>query len=72
MYIRRGDVYEKTNYTVLLAQLGIPAEALAIALACDAVFDFIVTGFDQYMLPMALLNKANYFNMANPNVSAKS
>lgn len=61
-----------TAYTVLLAQLGIPAEALAIALACDAVFDFIVTGFDQYMLPMALLNKANYFNMANPNVSAKS
>ena len=45
-------------YTVLLVQLGIPMEALAIALACDAIFDFIDTGFDQFLLPFPLLTQA--------------
>lgn len=43
------------SYTVLFLQLGIPAEALAIALACDALFDFIDTGFDQYSIGLSLL-----------------
>ena len=48
-----------TVFTVLFTQLGIPPEALAIALATDAVFDFIDTGMDQFELPLALLTQAN-------------
>ena len=46
------------TYAVLFAQLGIPTEALAIALACETVFDFVVTGFDQFGISFVLLNMA--------------
>ena len=45
-------------YTVLLTQLGLPMEALAIALACDAIIDFITTGFNQFLLPFPLITQA--------------
>ena len=45
-------------YAVLFAQLGIPQEALAIALACDRVLDFIRTGFNQFDIQLVLLNTA--------------
>ncbi len=54
-----------TAYTVLLTQMGIPVEALAMALACDAVFDFICTGIDQFMLPIVLLNEADRLGMVD-------
>lgn len=57
-----------TSYTVLLAQLGIPVEALAVALACDAIFDFIDTGSDQFILPFILLNQAGKMGMVDRNV----
>lgn len=57
-----------TSYTVLFAQLGIPAEAIAIALACDALFDFISTGVDQFLLPMVLLNQAGKLGMVDRKV----
>ena len=56
------------SYTVLLAQLGIPMEALAVALACDAVFDFIDTGFDQFLLPNILLNQAGKLGLVNREI----
>ncbi len=57
-----------TAYTVLFAQLGIPAEALAIALACDTLVDFIDTGFDQFLLPFALLNQAKRLGLVDEKV----
>ena len=57
-----------TAFTVLFLQLGIPTEALAMALACDALFDFVCTGFDQYTLPLALLNQARKLGMVDGDV----
>lgn len=52
------------TYAVLFAQLGIPTEALAIALACETVFDFIITGFDQFGISLVLLNQAGRLGFA--------
>lgn len=66
-----------TAYTVLFAQLGIPPQAITIALACDALFDFIDTGIDQFVLPLSILPQANKLGMVDEkilrgkNVSAK-
>ncbi len=46
------------SYAVLFLQLGIPEEALAVALACDTLFDFINTGINQFLLPFILLNES--------------
>ncbi len=60
-----------TAYTVLFAQLGIPAEALAIALACDTLFDFVATGGDQFLLPMTLLNQGSRMGLVDRNILTK-
>lgn len=39
----------------LYLQLGIPKEAMAIALAVDVIADFIVTAFEMLVLPMTLI-----------------
>ncbi len=57
-----------TAYTVLFAQMGIPAEALAIALACDTLFDFVDTGCDQFLIPFTLLGQANRLGLVNRDV----
>ena len=56
-----------TAYTVLFAQLGIPPAAVAIALACDTLFDFIATGSDQFIAPMQLLNQATKLGLVDRN-----
>lgn len=56
------------SYTVLFTQLGIPSEALAVALACYTLFDFIDTGFNQLSLPFCLLNLAAKFGMVDRSV----
>ena len=40
-------------------------KALVIALACDTVFDFIDTGFDQFMMPFVLLTQAHRLGLVN-------
>ncbi len=57
-----------TAYTVLFAQMGIPADAIAIALACDALFDFVSTGFDQYGIPLTILPQANKLGLVDMNI----
>lgn len=57
-----------TAYTVLFTQLGIPPQAIALVLACDALFDFIGTGFDQFLLPMALLNQSNKMGLVKREI----
>lgn len=53
------------SYAVLFAQLGIPMDALAIALACETVFDFVITGFDQFNIPLILLNQAGRLGLVD-------
>ncbi len=56
------------SYTVLFLQLGIPQDALVIALACDTIFDFIATGTDQFMMPFALLMQARKLGLVDEKV----
>lgn len=53
------------TYAVLFAQLGIPQEALAIALVCETVFDFVKTGFNQFDIQMVLLNLAGKLGLVD-------
>lgn len=43
-------------YTILFAQLGIPTEAMALALTLDIIVDFLLTSFDMFALQMAIIN----------------
>ncbi|MBO4331168.1 MAG: cation:dicarboxylase symporter family transporter, partial [Oscillospiraceae bacterium] len=43
-------------YTILFMQLGIPMEALAVALTIDILTDFPVTAFEMFVLPFTLIN----------------
>ena len=61
-----------TAYTVLFAQMAIPAEALAVAVACDTLLDFICTGGDQFTMPLALLNRAGKLGMVDRNKLTKA
>ena len=48
---------------MLFAQLGIPAEALALALAVDVLADFYVTAFEQVCLLNTLANVSSELDM---------
>ena len=60
-----------TAYTVIFTQLGIPLEALSMALAADVVADFVDTGFDQFILPIPLINQAGAVGRLNTEVLRK-
>ncbi len=47
------------NYAILFLQLGIPDSALAVALAADSLFEFIITGFNVLMQPFELYRLAD-------------
>ena len=50
-------------YSVLFLQLGIPKDALAVALAIDVITDFMVTAFEMLVLPMSLIQIASRLGM---------
>lgn len=43
-------------YSIIFAQMGIPEEAMAVALALDIITDFLITAFEMYVLPLSLIN----------------
>lgn len=47
------------TYTVIFARLGIPSDALAIALAADVLFNFASPAMDQAMLQLDLIEEAS-------------
>jgi len=53
------------SYALLLAQMGIPDEALGIILVVDIITDFIVTAFESYLLPVSLVNIAGRLKQLN-------
>ncbi len=54
-----------TTYVVLFSMLNIPINSLAIALTCDVLIDFLVTGMDQFLIQFSLLNRAKKLGMVN-------
>ena len=55
-------------YTVLFAQIGIPAEALSVALAIDILTDFLITAFDMFVLPLTLINVSSRLSMIDREI----
>ena len=54
-------------YTILFKQLGIPDEALAVALTLDIITDFLITALDTFNLQMALINISSKMNLIDKN-----
>ena len=59
-------------YTVMFTQLGIPLEALAVALALDVVLDFLATSFDMVELELQLTDIAGRMNKLDLNILRRS
>ena len=45
-------------YAILFAQMGIPAEAMAVAFTIDMLTDFAITSFEMFCLPFSLVHSA--------------
>jgi Na+/H+-dicarboxylate symporter len=45
-------------YSIIFAQMGIPTEAMAVALAIDIITDFMITAFEMFVLPLSLINES--------------
>ena len=58
-------------YTLLFAQMGLPSEALAIALAVDLLTDFVITASEMYCLLPALVNAAAATDMLDRRILEK-
>lgn len=50
-------------YTILFSQMGIPQEAMAIALTLDVLSDFAITAFEMFCMPLSLIHSARQLNM---------
>ena len=61
-----------TCYTIIFAQLGLPAEGLAIALALDVLFDFVATSMNMFCLQLELLIQAKKMGMLNEMILQKN
>lgn len=52
-------------YTIIFIQLGIPTKVLAVILALDVVFDFVITATDKVVACTTLLNLASKNGLVN-------
>ena len=57
-------------YSVVFAQMGIPEEALAVALAIDIIMDFLLTAFEMLVLPLSLINISSGLGLIDKDVLA--
>lgn len=55
-------------YAIMFLQLGIPEEALGVALAIDTLLDFVITGVNMYCLQFELLFQARGMKLVNVDV----
>lgn len=58
-------------YSVVFAQMGIPEEALAVALEIDIIMDFFLTAFDMLVLPLSLINISSGLGLIDKDVLAR-
>lgn len=55
-------------YALLFLQMGIPSDALAVALAIDLFTDFLITSFEMLVLPVSLINISAGLGMIDKDV----
>lgn len=60
-----------TCYTILFTQLGLPEEALVVALALDVLCDFVATGANMFCLQVELLIQAKKMCLLNEKTLRK-
>jgi len=59
-------------YAVLMSQMGLPNEALALALSIDIIFDFIRTSANMYNLPLTIINRAKKLGQLDNKILRKN
>ena len=59
-------------FSVMFSQLGIPEEAVGLALALNVLFDFILTAVNIYCLQMELIGLSGSLNMLDENTLRKT
>ena len=59
-------------YAIIFRQLGIPEDALAVALTVDIITDFLITAFDTFLLPLTLANLSSRLGMIDKDVLRNS
>lgn len=57
-----------TCYTILFAQLGIPSEAITLAIAADIILDFVATASSLATLQMELVLASNQLGMLDKKI----
>ena len=60
-----------TCYTIIFSQLGLPEEALVVALALDVLFDFLATGLNMFCLQLNLVIQAKKMGLLDTAVLRK-
>ena len=60
-----------TCYTILFAQLGLPEEAIVVALTLNVLLDFVATGMNMFCLQLEILLQARRLKMVNEKVLHK-
>lgn len=57
-----------TCYTIMFSQLGLPEEALVVALALDVLFDFLATGLNMFCLQLNLVIQAKKMGLLDVSI----
>jgi Na+/H+-dicarboxylate symporter len=60
-----------TCYTIMFTQLGLPAEALVVALALDVLCDFVATGMNMFCLQMELVIQSQGMGLLDKEILHK-
>ena len=60
-----------TCYTIMFTQLGLPTEALVVALALDVLCDFVATGMNMFCLQMELVIQSKKMGMLDETILRK-
>ena len=55
-------------YTILFAHMGIPSDAMAVAITIDILTDFAVTAFEMLCMPLSLIHTACQLNMIDTDI----
>ena len=61
-----------TCYTIMFSQLGLPTEALVVALALDVLCDFVATGVNMLCLQMELVIQSKRMGLINEAILRKN
>ena len=57
-----------TCYSIIITQMGVPADAIAVCVTMDVVFDFLETGVNLFSLETQLAEVAGKLNLLNTDI----